>query len=132
MKVIYEEQDDLFDISRDVRIYDGASIEEDPGVVLHFGTDGGRDVVALTVVGASSWFKKSYDKTSDTWSFGVTDNSQSKLRVDGDFLGYWPLVDEDEDFPLPIGFALRNASKHLASVRHHLEKPARTTKQPQP
>ena len=131
MKVTYEERDDIFDISKGVRIYDGASLEDYNGVILHFGTEGGRDVVALTVLGASFWFKNGYDETSDTWFLGDTDDEYSKVTTDGDFLGYWPLEDEDEDFPIPIGFALLNASKHLADVRHHFEKPAVTVKQSQ-
>ena len=130
MKVSYDRQHDILDISEGPSV-DGSSIEHDPGVAVHFGTDGGRDIVAATVMGASSWFKKGYDESSDTWLFGDTDQEHSRVTTDGDFLGYWPLVDEDKDFPVPIGFALRNASKHLASVRHHLEKTVQPTKQPQ-
>ena len=131
MKVTYEEQDDLFDISKGSHICDGADLRDYNGVILHFGTDGGRDIVAVTVMGASYWFKKGYDETSDTWLLGDTNEEQSKVTTDDDFIGYWPLEDEYEDSPIPIGFALLNASKHLASVRHHLEKPAPATQQPQ-
>ena len=132
MKVIYEKQDDLFDISRDVRIYDGASIDEDPGVVLHFGTDGGRDIVAVTVMGASYWFKKGYDETSDTWLLGDKTSDPSLITKDGDFVGYWKLDEFDPDeLPDPIGVEIRHASKHLAGVRHHLEEPAKAANQPQ-
>ena len=82
-------------------------------------------------MGASHWFRKGYDESADTWFLGDTDDKQSKVVVDGDFLGYWPLKDEYEEFPIPIGFALLNASKYLASVRHRIEKRAATTKQPQ-
>ena len=132
MKVTYEEQDDLFDISKGSHIYDGADLRDYNDVILHFGTDGGRDIVAVTVMGASYWFKRSYDETSDTWFLGDTDEDQAKVIADGDFLGYWPLEDEDEEFPIPIGFALLNASKYLASVRHRIDKRTATTKQPQP
>lgn len=131
MRVTYEEQDDLFDISKGSHIYDGADLRDYNGVILHFGTDGGRDIVAVTVMGASHWFRKGYDESADTWFLGDTDDKQSKVVVDGDFLGYWPLKDEYEEFPIPIGFALLNASKYLASVRHRIEKRAATTKQPQ-
>ena len=130
MKVAYDDQHDVLDITERKSI-DGSSLEYDAGVAVHFGTDGRRDIVAATIMGASFWFKKGYDESSDTWFLGDTDKRQSKLTVDGDFLGYWPMEDEDEDFPVPIGFALRHASKHLVSVRHRLEKPAQITKQPQ-
>ena len=131
MQVTYEEQDDILDISKCVPVYDGASLEDNTGVILHFATDGGRDVAAVTVLGACYWFRRGYDESSDTWFLGDTDDKQSKVIVDGDFLGYWPLVDKDEHCPIPIGFALRHASKYLAGVRHHLEAPAVVTKQPQ-
>ena len=131
MKVTYEEQDDLFDISKGMHIYDGASLEDYNGVILHFGTEGGRDIVAATVMGASYWFRNGYDESSDTWLLGDTDEEHSKVTTDGDFIGYWPLEDEYEGSPIPIGFALRNASSHLESVRHHLEKHAKTFRQSQ-
>lgn len=131
MKVTYEEQDDLFDISKGVLIYDGASLEDYSGVILHFGTERGRDIVAATVMRASYWFRNGYDESSDTWLLGDTDEEHSKVTTAADFTGYWLLEDEYEDSPVPIGFALQNASAHLASVRHHLEKPTQTKKQPQ-
>ena len=129
MKVSYDEQHDLLDISKGMRIYDGADLQDYNGVILHFGTDGGRDTVAITVMRASYWFRKGYDKSTDTWFLGDTDENQSKVIIDGDFLGYWPLVDEYQDCPVPIGFALLNASKHLADVRRFLDKPMVATKQ---
>ena len=134
MKVTYEEQDDILDFSTGVHTVDGASIEEDPGVVLHFGTDGGTDVVALTVMGASYWFKKGYDETSDTWLLGDTTSDPSLITKDGDFVGYWKPDEYDPDeLPDPIGVEIKYASKHLAGVRRQLiEKRAATTKQPQP
>lgn len=130
MKVSYDRQHDILDISEGPSV-DGSSIEYDPGVAVHFGTEGGRDIVAATVMGASSWFKKGYDETSDTWLLGDTVEEHSKVTTDGDFIGYWPLEDEDKELPVPIGFALMNASKHLASVRHHLEEPVKAANQPQ-
>ena len=132
MKVSYDNQHDILDFSMDgVSIVDGASLD-DPGVVLHFGTDGGTDVVALTVMGASCWFNKSYDESSDTWTFGDTNERNSVVTTNGDFLGYWPQDELDDELPLPTGLVLLNVSKHLAGVRRQLVKRrAATTKQPQ-
>ena len=131
MKVAYDEEFDILDVSIGKSV-DGSSLEDHTGVAVHFGTDGGTDIVAATILGASFEFKSNYDETSDTWFLGDTDSKTSKITTNGDFLGYWPPEDEDEEFPIPIGFALLNASKHLASVRHRIEKRAATTKQPQP
>ena len=131
MKVAYDDEFDILDMTVASSV-DGSSLEDNTGVILHFGTDDGRDIVAVTVLGAPYWFRVGYDEASDTWLLGDTDEEHSKVTTDGDFIGYWPLEDEDEELPVPIGFALRNASKHLAAVRHHLEELAKTTKQPQP
>ena len=132
MKVTYEEQDDILDLSTGVHTVDGSSIEEDVGVVLHFGTDRGCDIVAVSIMGASYWFRKGYDETSDTWLLGDTTSDPSLITKDGDFVGYWKPDEFDPDeLPDPIGVEIKHASKHLASVRHHLEKPVQATKQPQ-
>ena len=134
MRVTYEEQDDILDFSTGVHTVDGSSIEEDVGVILHFGTDGGTDVVALTVMGASYWFRKGYDETSDTWLLGDTTSDPSLITKDGDFVGYWKPDEYDPDeLPDPIGVEIKHASKHLAGIRRQLvERRAATTKQPQP
>lgn len=132
MKVTYEEQDDILDLSTGVHTVDGSSIEEDVGVILHFGTDRGCDIVAVTVMGASYWFRKGYDETSDTWLLGDITSDPSLITKDGDFIGYWKPDEFDPgELPDPIGVEIKHASKHLASVRHRIEKRAATTKQPQ-
>lgn len=129
MKVTYEEQDDILDLSTGVHTVDGSSIEEDVGVILHFGTDRGCDIVAVTVMGASYWFRKGYDETSDTWLLGDITSDPSLITKDGDFIGYWKPDEFDPgELPDPIGVEIKHASKHLASVRHRIEKRAATTK----
>lgn len=133
MKVTYEEQDDILDLSTGVHTVDASSIEEDVGVVLHFGTDGGCDIVAVTIMGASYWFRKGYDEMSDTWLLGDTTSDPSLITKDSDFIGYWkPDEFGPDELPDPIGVEIKHASKHLVSVRHRIEKRAATTKQPQP
>ena len=131
MKVAYDEEFDILDVSIGKSV-DGSSLEDHTGVAVHFGTDGGTDIVAATVLGASFEFKNNYDETSDTWFLGDTDSKTSKITTNDDFLGYWPPEYEEDDLPVPVGFALLNASKHLAGVRRQLiERRATTTKQPQ-
>ena len=132
MKVAYDRQHDLLDFSTGVHTVEGASIEDDPGVVLHFGTDEGTDVVALTVMGASYWFRKGYDEASDTWLLGDTTSDPSLITKDGDFVSYWKPDEYDPDeLPDPIGVEIKHVSKHLAGVRRQLvERRAATTKQP--
>ena len=132
MEVTYDEEFDILDMSMGQSV-DGSSLEDNVGVAVHFGTDGGTDIVAATIMGASFEFNRGYDKPSDTWFLGETDAEISKVTTDGDFLGYWPPKYEDDDLPVPIGFALLNASKHLSGVRRRLvERRAATTRQPQP
>lgn len=132
MKVAYDKQHDLLDLSTGVHIIDGSSIEEDVGVVLHFGTDGGCDIVAVSIMGASYWFKRGYDEASDTWLLGDTTSDPSLITNDGDFIGYWKPDEFDPDeLPDPIGIKINHASKHLASVRHHFEEPALDAIKPQ-
>ena len=88
MKAVYEKQDDLLYLSYGVRAKDGASLEDDPGVMLDMGTDGGCDIVAVTIMGAASWFNKGFDEASDKWLIGDTTDDLEMVTINGDFVGY--------------------------------------------
>ena len=119
MKAIYEKQDDLLYLSYGVRAKDGASLEDDPGVMLDLGADGGCDIVALTIMGASSWFDKGYDEVSDKWLIGSTTDVPGMVTVNGDFVGYWQPDRYDlDEVPDPIGVEIRHVTKNVSEHIH--------------
>ena len=122
MKAIYEKQDDLLYLSYGMCVKDGASLEDDPGVMLDLGTDGGCDIVAVTIMGASSWFKRGFDEASDKWLIGDTTDNLEMVTTDGDFVGYWqPDKYDPNESADPIGLEIKHVSKHVpGSIRKAL------------
>lgn len=114
MKVMYEEQDDLIYLSYGVCVKDGASLKEDPGVMLDLGTSGGCDIVAVTIMGAASWFNKGFDEASDKWLIGDTTGDLEMVTANGDFVGYWqPDMYDSDEVPDPIGVEIKHVSEHV-------------------
>lgn len=114
MKAIYEKQDDLLYLSYGARAKDGASLEDDPGVMLDLGTDSGCDIVAITIMGASYWFKRGFDEASDKWLIGSTTDAPGMVTVNGDFVGYWqPDRYDPDEVPDPIGVEIGHVSEHV-------------------
>ena len=116
MKVTYEKQDDLLDLSYGGQMTTGASIEDDTGVVVHLGTDGGCDIVAVTIMGAASWFNKGFDEASDKWLIGDTTDDLEMVTINGDFVGYWqPDRYDPNEVPDPIGVEIKHVAKHVSA-----------------
>lgn len=128
MKAIYEKQDDLLYLSCGVRAKDGSSLEDDSGVMLDLGTDGGCDIVAVTIMGASSWFNRGFDEASDKWLIGSTTDAPGMVTVNGDFVGYWqPDIYDPDEVPDPIGVEIKHVSEHVPGhVRKALRDAYRT------
>ena len=122
MKAVYEKQDDLLYLSYGVCAKDGASLEDDPGVMLDMGTDGGCDIVAVTIMGAASWFNKGFDEASDKWLIGDTTDDLEMVTINGDFVGYWqPDRYDPNEVPDPIGVEIKHVAKHVpARIRKAL------------
>lgn len=122
MKAIYEKQDDLLYLSYGERAKDGASLEADSGVMLDIGTDDGCDIVAITIMGASSWFDKGFNEASDKWLIGDMTDDLEMVTINGDFVGHWqPDRYDPSEAPDPIGVEIRHVSKHVpARIRKAL------------
>ena len=119
MRVMYYGQDDVLYMEDGRSHVVGSELLRNPGTVVHLTTEDGHDISAVTVLGASAYLPLGvgYDAESDTLTIGETTEAPSLAIEAGDFVGYWE-IDElwPDGFREPIGVALRQASKHLATV----------------
>jgi uncharacterized protein YuzE len=119
LKVNYDPDASVLHIMTGEAVNDGASLLDDPGVVVELATEDGHDIVGLIVMGASAYLPLGlgYDADADTLLFGTATSDPAMITENGDIVGYWQVDDEEPDsFRDPIGVAIRKASKHLAEV----------------
>ena len=119
MKAIYDQAVDVLRIIDGQPVADTASLLRGPDVAVDVATCNGHDVIGFTVIGASAYLPLGlgYDAQSDILTIGETTIDPALITENGDFIGYWQVyADEPNGFRDPIGVALRQASKYLASV----------------
>ena len=121
MKVSYHHIDDLLYIDTGTPDIVSDSLLDTPGVVVHIATQDGRDIVGVTVMGASAYLplgNGGYDAETDTLLMGRSTTDPKHITENGDILGYWQLdkYDPSDGYQYPIGVAIRRASVHLAKV----------------
>ncbi len=80
-------------------------------------------MIGFEIMGGSAYLPlgSGYDAENDVLTIGETTDDPAAITQCGDFIGYWEIDEEGTpDEKDPIGVALRQASKHLASVTANL------------
>ena len=71
--------------------------------------------MAVTIMGAASWFNKGFDEASDKWLIGDTTDDLEMVTINGDFVGYWqPDRYDPNEVPDPIGVEIKHVAKQSA------------------
>ena len=121
MQVNYDREANALHLTDGAPAATGASLLDDPGIVLELATAEGHDIVGLIVTGASAYLplgENGYDLKTDTLVIGAKTDDPALITENGDFVGYWQLDElEPEGFKDPVGVAVRRASTHLAAAR---------------
>ena len=120
MRVSYDREANVLHLTDGAPAATGASLLDDPGIVIELATGEGHDIVGLIVIGASAYLPlgdNGYDAKTDTLVLGAKTDDPALITENGDFVGYWQ-VDElaPEGFRDPVGVAIRRASTHLAAA----------------
>ena len=117
MRAHYDSEFNVLTLRTDAAAATEASLLDDAGIVLELADQDGYDIVGLMVMGAPAYVAQGYDAKEDVLRLGRTTTPELVVRENGDFIGYWQADAGDPDgVMLPVGVAVRNASKHLASV----------------
>ncbi len=119
MQISYDTENGILYATTNARAATSASLLNDAGIVVDLATPDGPDIVGLMVMGASAYIPlgKGYVAETDTLFLGATTDDAAFITETGDFVGYWQEFEGDTSGDWdPIGVALRQASKHLASV----------------
>ena len=119
MSVHYDRDADILHLTTERASETGASLLDDPGVVLDLATADGHEIVGLLLMGASAYIPlgQGYDRTTDTLLLGRNSGPSLVTTETGDFVGYWRRDQDDPDGIMdPVGVALRRASRHIAEA----------------
>ena len=119
MRVDYDSEVGVLHFITETQAVEGASLFDDPGVVVEIATEDGQDIAGLIVMGASAYFNldRGYDADTDTLVIGRITCNTSLITKNGDIVAYWQVDEDDPDgFRDPIGVAIRRASVHLAEA----------------
>ena len=135
---------DVLNITLEQRPWGGWGLESNSNFVVKVGEKGDQDVIGILVIFTSykvaPYFRvagetnprqagggqfASYDRTTDTLTWGVTTDAPDMVSHTGDLTVYWrPDQDYPDKFNNPIGVSLRNAAQHLAPHFELVEIPA--------
>ena len=120
MRVSYDRDSNVLHLTDGAPAATGASLLDDPGIVIELATGAGHDIVGLIVIGASAYLPlggNGYDAKTDTLVIGTKTDNPALITENGDFVGYWQVDElEPEGFRDPVGIAIRKASMHLAAI----------------
>lgn len=120
MQVNYDREANVLHLTDGATASTGASLLDDPGIVLELATNEGHDIVGLIVTGASAYLSfrgDCYDAKTDTLVLGTKTDDPALVTENGDFVGFWRVDElEPEGFMDPVGAAVRRASTHLGRL----------------
>ena len=129
LKVVYDQQADVLRLLTSEKGETGSSLFGQDDVVLDLAKEDGYDIVGIAILGASAYLplgKQGYDTETDTLTLGCSVSDPAMTTENGDLAAYWQV---DEKAPAnvrdPIGVAIREASKHLATVLSNLHQAKR-------
>lgn len=83
MQVNYDREANVLHLTDGATSTTGASLLDDPGIVLELATNEGHDIVGLIVTGASAYLsfrEDCYDATTDTLVLGTKTEDPALLR----------------------------------------------------
>ena len=119
MRVSFDKDADILYVTTGQREATAASLLREFGTTVILATEDGCDVIGFEVLGGSAYLPlgPGYDADRDTLTIGETTCDPDVTTKNGDLIAYWEVdSDEPDGMKDPIGVALRQASKHLASV----------------
>ena len=121
MEASYNKKNNILYLCSKGRIH-AEELETAPGIVVDLVGEDPQFPCAFSgieVSGASAFLplgKKGYDAATDTLTFGESTDVSKLITENGDFVGYWVEDPHDPDDAIPIGVALRRASKYLSPL----------------
>ncbi len=133
LTVTYDGEVDAMHISTDRRQKNGDEVEPFSDIIVHYGSEDGLDIAALEILFVSDKLAPyflprhlkegsatpqpssftSYDETTDTLTWGTTDNPDA-ISQHEDSITVYLQWDISIYYLVPIGVSLRGASQHLA------------------
>ena len=118
MRATYDTEGNVLWVTDGSPVETCASFLRGPDAALELAQSGDKEMVGFIIVGASSYLPlgKGYDVYTDTLVVGGTATDPALAFERGDLVAYWERHPDKADWLYPIGFALRRASEHLASV----------------
>lgn len=119
MSAHYDREADILHLTTERVSETGASLLDDPGIVLDLATADGHEIVGVLLMGASTYIPlgQGYTRETDTLLLGRKVDPNLLITETGDFVGYWHNDPGDLDGVMdPVGVEIRHASKLIAQA----------------
>ena len=126
MRTFYDSKANAWRLTTGDRGVTSTTLLDDDSIVIDLDTEDGYGIVGLTVMGPRAYLplgKVGYDAEADVLTFGVRVDDPARVTENGDLVAYWQVDQDDPDGLMdPVGAAIKNVSRHLASFLSEFSK----------